>query len=321
MRKVEGLRGAVMVTRAGSVVLDAAAGPADARVASACTADTRFQIASISKQFAAIAVLLLAERGAVRPDEPITRWFPSCDGWRGITLHHLLTHTSGIGHWSDIAGYVVSQSMDLDERIDLLQRAPLLTPPGDRWHYSSPGYILIGHIVAQASGQSYPDFLTEHVLAPLAMTSTMVAASPAGADLARGHRAGEPVPSWDLAMMTGTGDVWSTVTDLARYTAMINAGTLLSAASRQAQLTRHAPIPEQPGAPDRCIRADSYGYGVFIGTIAGHTAYFHPGDNPGYVSFNAWLPDPDIIITVLSNDETTNIDQLVRHLLTDSTER
>jgi CubicO group peptidase (beta-lactamase class C family) len=314
MSAMDGLRGAVMVTRAGAVVLDAAAGPADARVESTCTVDTRFQIASISKQFAALAVLLLAERDAVRLDMPVTRWFPNCDAWRGITLHHLLTHTSGMGHWSDIAGFVVSQPMDIDERIDLFQRAPLLTPPGSRWSYSSPGYILIGHIVAQASGQSYSAFLTEYVLAPLAMTSTTVAQSPTDANLARGHRDGEPVPSWDLAMMTGTGDMWSTVADLARYTAAVNThAPLLSAASRQAQVTAHAPIPEPP---ERCIRAHSYGYGLFIGTIAGHTAYFHPGDNPGYMSFNAWLPDTDTTITVLSNDETTDIDQLVGRLLT-----
>lgn len=68
--------------------------------------------------------------------------------------------------------------------------------------------------------------------------------------------------------------------------------------------------PEQSASPERCIRAHSYGYGLFIGTIAGAHRVLHPGDNPGYVSFNAWLPDTDTTITVLSNDETTSIDQL-----------
>ncbi len=166
-----------------------------------------------------------------------------------------------------------------------------------------------------ASGQPYATFLAEQILAPLAMTSTGSGTAPAGIELAYGHRDGRRIPSWDLATMPGAGDVWSSVGDVARFTTAINAGTLLSSASRRIRIAAHTPLRELSAPPHRPVHGRSYGYGVLIGTIAGHTAYFHPGDNPGYGSIAAWLPDHDTAIVVLSNDETTDIEDLAQQLV------
>jgi CubicO group peptidase (beta-lactamase class C family) len=222
---IEGLPGAAAVTRAGSVELELAGGLADAGSGARCTPRTRFQIASVSKQFAAVAVMLLAESGTVELGEPVARWLPgSPPQWRRVTLHHLLTHTAGVRHWGDTPGFRPSQPMDPGERLTLIQQAPLLTEPGTRWLYSSPGYLLVGLIVERASGQPYPDFLTKRILAPLGLASTTAGATPAGAAMARGHRNGQPVPPWDLSAMAGTGDICSTVGDLARYTTALHSG-------------------------------------------------------------------------------------------------
>ena len=131
MRSVEGLHGAAAVTRAGSVELELAGGLADAGSGAECTPQTRFQIASVSKQFAATAVMLLAESGAVELGEPMARWLPGCPPrWRQVTPHHLLTHTAGVRHWSDAPGFDPSQPMDIRERLAFIQQAPLLTEPG-----------------------------------------------------------------------------------------------------------------------------------------------------------------------------------------------
>ena len=160
MRSIEGLRGAAIVTRGGRVTLEAADGLADAEAGAECTPRTRFQIASVSKQFAAVAAMLLAESGQLDLAEPVARWFPGGPPqWQRVTLHHLLTHTAGVRHWGDAPGFDPSQPMDLTERVALIQQAPLLTEPGTRWQYSSLGYVLAGYVVAQASGQSYPSFL------------------------------------------------------------------------------------------------------------------------------------------------------------------
>ena len=325
MRSVEGLRGAVTVTRAGSVEVELAGGLADAGSGAACTPRTRFQIASVSKQFAATAVMLLAESGTVELGEPVARWLPgSPPPWRRVTLHHLLTHTAGVRHWDGAPGFEPSQPMDIADRLALILRAPLLTEPGTRWRYSSPGYLLVGHIVARASGRSYPDFLTDRILRPLGLASTTVGGVPAGAAVARGYRNGQPVTPWDLSTMPGTGDLCSTVGDLARFTTALHKARLLGDGSLRLMCTPHAPVPsdDEPGDGEpgdrpgsRWLTSDGYGYGQFVGTIGGQTAYFHPGDNPGYQSFAAWLPGQAASIAILANDEAASIEGLLKQLL------
>ena len=316
MRLVEGLPGAAIVTRAGSAVLELAGGLADAESGARCTPQTRFQIASVSKQFAAAAVMLLAESGTVDPGEPVARWLPgSPPQWRRVTLHHLLTHTAGVRHWGDAPGFQPSQPMGPGERLTLIQQAPLLTEPGSRWLYSSPGYLLVGLIVERASGQPYPDFLTERILSPLGLASTTAGATPAGPAMARGHRNSQPVPSWDLSAMAGTGDICSTVGDLARYTTALHSGGLLTADSVRLMCTPHAPAGDGQSAADGWLTSDGYGYGHYIGTIGGRAAYFHPGDNPGYLSFVGWIPGDAVSAVILANDEAANLEDLLKQLL------
>jgi CubicO group peptidase (beta-lactamase class C family) len=227
VRSVEGLRGAVTVTRGGSVEVELAGGLADAGSDAGCTPQTRFQIASVSKQFAAAAVMMLAESGAVALGEPVARWLPGSPAqWQQVTLHHLLTHTAGVRHWGDAPGFEPSQPMSIRDRLALIQQAPLLTEPGTQWRYSSPGYLLAGLIVEWASGRPYLDFLTERIMSPPGLTSTTVGSAPAGAATASGYRNGEPVAPWDLGAMPGTGDICSTVGDLARFTTALHSGQL-----------------------------------------------------------------------------------------------
>lgn len=317
MHAIEGLRGAAMVTRAGRVRLEVAGGLADAEAGVKCTPQTRFQLCSVSKQFAAAAAMLLAESGRLDLAEPVARWFPGCPPqWQRVTLHHLLTHTAGVRHWGDAAGFDASQPMDPAERVALIQQAPLLTDPGTRWHYSSPGYLLAGHIVARASGQPYAGFLTEQVLVPLGLTSTSASGLSAGAAAARGYRNGQPVTPWPLDVMPGTGDICSTVGDLARFTAAVHSGSLIRQQRfAQAMITPHVPLPDGQGTSDGWVTCDGYGYGQFIGSIAGHTAYFHPGDNPGYQSLAVWLPGQAACAVILTNDEAADTEALLRQLI------
>jgi CubicO group peptidase (beta-lactamase class C family) len=120
----------------------------------ACTRATRFQICSVSKQFTAAAVLLLADRRRLTVDDPIRRWFGGCPGeWHAITIHHLLTHTSGLGHWRDYPGLDLTRPVPQQRQLELFWQMPLLSDPGSRWRYSSPGFALLGWIVQQMAGQ------------------------------------------------------------------------------------------------------------------------------------------------------------------------
>jgi CubicO group peptidase (beta-lactamase class C family) len=316
VHSVEGLRGAAIVTRAGGVRLEVASGLADAEAGAKCTPRTRFQICSISKQFAAVAALLVAEAGGLDLAEPVARWLPGGPAqWQQVTLQHLLAHTAGVRHWGDAPGFDPSQAMDLGERVALIQQTPLLTSPGTRWHYSSPGYLLVGHLVAQASGQPYPDFLTGQVLVPLGLTATSTGTDQAPASVARGYRDGQPVTPWPLSAMPGTGDVCSTVADLGRFTAALHSGSLISRRSLEAMVTPHAPVPEDQGTSDGWLTCDGYGFGQYVGRIAGHAAYFHTGDNPGYRSLAVWLPGQEACVAFLSNDEAADTEALLRQLV------
>ncbi len=316
MHSVSGLRGSAIVTRAGHVTLETAGGLADAEAGAACTPRTRFRIASVSKQFTAVAALLLAEDGKLDLAEPVAGWLPGClPQWQGVTLHHLLTNTAGVRHWGDAPGFDASQPTPLAERLILIQQAPLLTAPGVRWHYSSPGYLLAGHVLERASGRPYPDLLAEKVLVPLGLTATSVGDVPRGADAAHGYRDGQPVTPWQLNEMPGTGDICSTVGDLASFLTAVHSGSLVGQRSLDAMLTAHSPLPDGQGTSDGWATFHGYGYGQFIGRIAGHATYLHPGDIPGYQSLAAWLPGQAASVVILSNDEATDIDAVLRQLM------
>jgi CubicO group peptidase (beta-lactamase class C family) len=313
MRPVEGLRGTAMVAKGGSVEADLAEGPADVEAGVACTSGTRFQLCSVSKQFAAAAVMLLVESGQLDLDEPVGRWLPGGPPqWRQVTLHHLLSHTAGIPHWLEAPGLDPAEPMGISERLEIIQATPLRAEPGAQWHYSSPGFVLAGFIVERASGQPYREFLTERILSPLQLAQTTVGGAPGAA--ARGYNDGQPVAPWDLDAMPGTGDIWSTAGDLTRFTAALHAGELLAASSRRAVCTAHAPLDDDEEEEPR-LTTTGYGYGMFTGIFAGHTAWYHPGDNPGYQSLACWIPDRAASIVILVNDEAASITGLLRQLL------
>jgi len=296
MRTLEGLRGAALVTVGGTVAVQSAGPPA--------TLGTRFPITSVGKQFTAVAALLLAERGKLALDRPVAHWLPgSPPWWREVTLHHLLTHTSGLPHWGAEPGFSATAVMAADERAGLIPRGTPVSRPGLRWLYSSPGYLLVARIVELAAEQPYGDFLAEHLFKPLEMDSTTTGRPP-GDDVAGATPA--PVP--------GAGDVWSTVGDLARYSERIHTGALLGFESRAVMTGPLAPTAAE-SQPGRAFFAGYYGYGLYVGTVGGHRAFFHPGDIPGFAAFAAWLPEHRASVVLLTDDEHTDVHAVTRQLL------
>ena len=300
MRTLEGLRGAALVTVGGSVVVQSAGPPAPN--------GTRVPVAAVGKQFAAVAALLLAERGRLALDRPVAPFLPgSPPWWREVTLHHLLTHTSGLPHWGAGPGFDFRTPLPTPDRVGLLPQGTPVSRPGVRWLYSSPAYVLVAAIVEQAAGQPYGEFLAEHIFAPLGMGSTTTGRPGSGDVAAAG-------PGETTSLLAGTSDVWSTVGDLARYHEQVHAGALLGPESRAVMTGPLVPTGEEP-RPGRSYYAAHYGYGVFVGTVGRHRAYFHPGDLPGFVSFAAWLPERRAGVVLLTDDERTDVHAVTRQLL------
>jgi CubicO group peptidase (beta-lactamase class C family) len=298
--------GVAAVRRDGVTVAERAGGMADRDLGLPVAPGTRFQIASVSKQFTAAAVLLLASRSRLALDDPVGRWLGGGPpGWESITVAHLLAHTSGLGHWPDYPGLDVYARIEAADELAFFQARPLLSAPGSRYRYSSPGYVLLAWIVERVTGQPYAGFLAGEVFGPLGLTSASAGDPPGGPGMARGYRAGEPLASADLATVSiGAGDLWCSVPDLLRWDEAIGGDELLPAAFREAMFTVHA--PGSPGGEGGWSYG-GYGYGWRIGTYRGHRARYHAGDNPGYLSLNAWLPDDRVTLAVLVNDEATDI--------------
>jgi len=296
------IRGAVLVVRGDAVLTESAGDPPG----------TRYQLASVSKQFTAAAVLLQVQRGTVRLDDPVGRWLGgSPPAWRDITLHHLLTHTAGLGHWHDHPAIDLGRPIEPEELLAAFHRAPLRFPPGARWYYSSPGYVLLAHVVQRVADRPYREVLDEDVFAPLGMTATF-AGNPAGrTEVAAGHGTdGGPVPSWELDVVNmGAGDVWSTTGDVLRWIDGLRAGRLLTGEFRELMLTER--VATGKGPDER-----GYGYGWFTGDLDGRHWFHHSGENAGFRAFDACLPGSYIRIAVLSNTDATSPDQL-RDLLAD----
>lgn len=307
------LRGAALLQRGAEDLVTVAAGTTGAGPDDPCSLGTRFQIASVSKQFTAAAMLLLADRGVLSVDDPVSRWLDGCPpGWDPITVHHLLCHMAGLTHWSGLPELDVTIPVDVDEKLRIFAAAPLLWPPGERFSYSSPGYVVLAHILERATGLGYGAFVAREIFEPLGMDATFNGAPGDRPGLAVGGHDGAAVPSFALDTLgLGTGSIWSTVGDLARWDRALADGELLSDAARRAMFTVHAPVEDDDGL----VRTDGYGYGWFIGSAAGHPVFYHPGDNPGYRSINAWFPDDDVRLAILSNEGATDVDPIVHGLI------
>lgn len=312
--EVADFRGVALAQRGAEDLVALAGGTTGGDPDVACGPGTRFQIASASKSFTAAAVLLLAGRGVLSVGDPVGRWVPDCPPtWDAITLHHLLSNSSGLAHWDGLPGLDISARTPADEVLATFRRADLISAPGTRFSYSSPGFVLLAHVVERASGQPYASFLAREVFGPAGMTATFAGDGTGQPDLATGHVSGEPATPFELDVVgMGAGDIWSTPGDLARWDRALAAGDVLDAATLAAMLTVHAPAEDDDGV----IRTEGYGYGWFLGSaLGGHRIVYHPGDNEGFRSLNAWFPDDDVRVVVLTNEMDTDLEKIAYRLL------
>lgn len=308
-------QGALFVSRTGKTMIDAGYGWADQRTGRPNTPETPFQIASISKQFTAGAILLLQEQGAVSVHDPLERWLPECSReWKSITVHQLLAHTSGIGHWGDFPQLSLYHPMERADLLAIFQQGPLKFAPGTGWAYSSPGYVLLAHIVEHIAGEPYVRFVQRRILDPLSMTQSSVGTRFAHPEKqAVGYAGKRELPSFELDTVGfGAGDVWATARDLGLWNhALLMPDRLLSAASLALMFTSHASVPDAVSE----MHGVWYGYGWFLAEIRGHHVCFQPGDNSGFGALNLLVPAEALTIILLTNDEDFDIWDLGQTLL------
>lgn len=328
----EAWSGVARVARADEVVEEVSAGSAALPDGPPCSADLRFQAGSISKLLLAAVVLRLHELHQLALDEPIgRRWRDTPEQWPPITLRQLIGQTSGLGHWGEVPGLgtrLVTAPPSREELLTMIARAPLLAGPGERWAYSGPGFLVAALVVEAATGDEYGAVAHELVLGPAGMSATTSGVVPdLRAGTALGHRDGVSLPVHPgFAALPGTGDLWTTVGDLISLAQSLRDGRVLGAEAPRLLWTAHRTLPAAAAAAavddddddddGRLVttHAYGYGYGMFLGGVAGSPARLSPGDNPGYQSLLAYLPDADLDVAVLCNDDACGVEAALSEL-------
>lgn len=299
--RVTGFSGAVLVTREGQVVFRRAFGDANRELAVPNSPETKFRIGSVSKQFTAAAVLLLAQRGSLQVTDPIHKHLPDWpSAWTKVTIHHLLSHTAGLPRLTtqamlDVSALSATTPIPFRSVRDLFAPGedlqPLDSEPGERWSYSNVGYIVLGMLVAKVSGQSFCDFVSQAIFQPLEMadsgcedTSVIIKNRARGYNRVEGSLINAPYV--DVGFTGGAGAFYSTVDDLLRWDRALNANALLDAASTAKLFT---------------AVKNEYGYGWWIHTKFNRRVEWHGGNAAGLVAQITRFPNERLFITVLSN--------------------
>jgi D-alanyl-D-alanine carboxypeptidase len=298
--------------------LAAGYGYADLASKTMVSAGTRFAIGSITKQFTAACVLLLAQQGKLSLDDKLARYVPEMPNASQITLRMLLNQDSGLHNYPNTRehDWPTAGSIPPEKIIAILKTDKPDFAPGEKWEYSNTNYAVLAYIVERVSGMPYADFLRKNIFTPLEMTSSGsgFAAQANTATPYEGSpgkfRPAQPPISLDLAY--GAGSIVSTVTDLARWDAALIEGKLLNAESMHALWT-NGTLPN--GQPVH------YAMGFVVDKIGSHREIWHNGFTPkaGGYCLNAIFPDDDLFIIVLSNASQDSFrgkpEQIVKEVL------
>jgi CubicO group peptidase (beta-lactamase class C family) len=311
-------RGAVLVGIDGKIVFEKAYGLGDEEWSASNTPDTKFRIASLSKQFTAACILLLQERGQLNVHDRMSRYLSGLPvAWQAITIHQLLTHTSGIPNYtnSSESPRIFRTGATPQQMIGLVADKPLDFAPGSNWSYSNTGYILLGMIVEKVSGQSYADFLKTNIFEPLGMKDSgydrarnILKERASGYEIIDGHVANADFT--DMSVPFSAGGIYSTVEDMYRWNeALTEAGKLLSADSLKQMFTEY---------PEAAHEGQHYGYGVVISRLKfGRLLYYHGGGVEGFSSSIQRYPKDRVCIVVLSNLGSYKPWELSDHIASD----
>lgn len=293
---------AILVAKEGEVLYRKGFGYQDIGNKVLVSPETKFRIGSVTKQFTAAAILKLQEEGLLSVDDKLAKFLPDFPRADEVSLHHLLTHTSGIHSYTSKPDFMdkVESPVTPEELINYFKNDTYDFSPGEEFRYNNSGYFLLGYIIEKVSGQSYGDFLKEKFFKPLGMDNTGLYVN--GMELeneALGYGLSgntyEPAINWDMSWAGGAGALFSTVDDLLKWNKALFAGKVLNENSLQAALT---PVKLANGESPQ---GGDYGYGLLIGEFRGRKVIHHGGGLHGFMSHLALFPKEDLTIVLFTN--------------------
>jgi CubicO group peptidase (beta-lactamase class C family) len=299
---------AIIAVRDGKVIYRKAIGMADLELDVPLSPDSVFRLGSVTKQFTAVAILMLAEEGKLSLSDPITKFLPDYPTQgHVITVEHLLTHTSGIQSYTAMPGWMVTKiqaDMSLAELIDGFKKEPMEFAPGTRWSYDNSGYILLGAIIEKASGTPYATFLKRRIFAPLGMRSTNYGSNEEiiprrVRGYSRGAEGDANARYLSMTQPYAAGALVSTVDDLAAWDAALYTEKLVKQASLEKAWT---PYVLADG------KATTYGYGWSVSSLRGRPTVEHGGGIFGFSTYVLRVPKERVFVAVLCNRDSPKTD-------------
>lgn len=302
--------GSVLVARQGRPVFQKAYGMANREWDVPNTLDSKFRLGSITKQFTATLILHLAEQGKLKLDDPVSKYYSDAPAaWSKITIHHLLTHTSGVPSYTGIPKFFEQKSRDPlkpMEIVKLTQDMPLEFEPGTKFSYDNTGYILLGYVIEKVTGESYASYLKKTIFDPLGMSNSGYDEwTPIIPHRAAGYMMGDHgivnAAYLDMTLPYAAGPLYSTVGDLLVWDQALYGNKLLNDDSKRKMFT---PFLE------------NYAYGWFIDSSSKHKHVGHGGGINGFNTDIERYPDEKLTVIALSNLNSDSLTKITTDLAT-----
>jgi CubicO group peptidase (beta-lactamase class C family) len=314
LRSVRSPGAAVLALKNGNVVFERGYSLADLRSFRKIDAHTNFRLASCTKEFTAMAVMLLVHDGKLHYEDRLTDVFPDFPEYgKSITIRNLLNHTSGLLDYEDLmekpsseaAGENLRQIKDAGILAILKQQNTTRFPPGTRWDYSNSGYAVLAMVVERVSGQPFGSFLHDRIFVPLKMDGTVAYEKGKNAVSNRAYGHAHEGGAWhemdqsSTSAVLGDGGIYSSLDDLAKWDQALAHHTLLSQAEMKPAIT---PVK----VPDGSVREPDgspaeYGFGWFLNSYKKHPRMWHYGETVGFRTTIQRFVDDNLTIVVLCN--------------------
>lgn len=313
---------AVLVVQNGQPVFRQGYGVTDLRTPHPIDAETDFRLASFTKQFTAMCIMLLVRDGKMHYDDHLTDFFPEFPAYgKSITVRNLLNHTSGLPDYEELLDRQYPNTPD--EQIPQIHDAGVLKllerqtsgkfPAGIKWEYSNSGYVTLGLIVEKVSGKPFGQFLHDRIFAPLKMDNTLAYEKGKNEVPHRAYGHTKEKEGWretdqsSTSATLGDGGIYTSIDDLAKWDRALRDYTLLSESEMLPALTPVVPSGGPANSNDGPV---SYGFGWFLSPYKGHKRMWHDGETMGFRTTIQRFPDDDLTVIILANRTDVNPEQL-----------
>jgi CubicO group peptidase (beta-lactamase class C family) len=326
---------AVLVRKDGYTVFERGYGVRELRSLAKIDEQTNFRLASCSKQFTAMSIMLLVHDGKLHYDDKLTDVFPDFPAYgKAITIRNLLNHTSGLPDYEDLMdaaekrkGALIWTSTNQIQDAEVLNLLEKETAgkfaPGSQWSYSNSGYVVLGLVVAKISGKTFREFLGERIFTPLKMSQTVAFEKGKNEVPQRAYGHSKEGDIWKetdqspTSATLGDGGIYSSLTDLAKWDEALAQHTLLGEKEMQLALTpAKLSAGAQPKWPANSDRPEgtpvSYGFGWFLDPYRNHPRMWHYGDTVGFHTYIQRFPADRLTIIILCNRTDLDPETLAR---------